>query len=177
MGDFLETIAFLVIFLAWLLRAILKPLMKKRQEEPQGPRPIAPQQEQRPQRTAAELLKELGLDLGEPEEVQEARGPSSSPPSSPGPMPSIPPPLARIPPTPRRKRKESGVRSTKVLLPSVELPTPPAAQPGARPVHALRDGLFRDLRGGPPSLRRAIVLAEVLGPPPGLRSADSAPRQ
>ncbi len=180
----------LVIAVAWMVRLFAAGAKRRRAREGQESIPAPVPQRARPsegarpsERTpppdrdrrsepsragrAADLLRELGLDLEEE--------PVPAAPVAPAPAPSAPPPPT-LPPVPALS---SRVRVSKKPQQVPPLPPPKAAAAelaGARPSSGrLRSRVLRDLQGGVPSLARAVVLAEILGPPVGLKQGASRP--
>ena len=175
--------------------------------EPQRAEQRRAQEQQRKaqaQQSAIDLLRELGLDLEEkavpppPAPAQAPRAPVPPPP------PAIPPSERRtragVPPSraPGRRSVSEGAPPAATPrgggqlqpMPSISsVAVPPAAPDLGSSLHKPSDGetrlqasrlrsrVLQDLRGGASSLARAIVLREVLGPPPGLRPPGSGPER
>lgn len=112
----------------------------------------------------AELLRELGLDVEEPAAYQ------PPPPLIPEPPP--PPPVVSAggvleAPPPLIDEEIAGDSPVLRIEPLGELGAPGAGSgPAAQ--------ILRDLRGGPTTLARAVLLADILAPPPGLRPPGEA---
>jgi hypothetical protein len=141
--DLIENLAFLVILVAWLLRAVLGPMMRRKLQNQQpgatatGPQAAAQQgasrpqgqgpKEQKPKRTAADILRELGLDPEAPP-VQVPPPPPPAPTRAPGARrPAVGATAARgpLPPAPTRA---PGTRAPGTRRPAA--PAPESAQEG-----------------------------------------------
>jgi hypothetical protein len=103
-----------------------------------------------------------------------------------------PPPLTSIPPAPRPGRDRALEAARAATPPSAaefgDWVTAPLPETGTRLISTLRPtvsesrppsavarGVFKDLRQGPESLARAIVLKEILGRPVGLQTERNLP--
>lgn len=192
--ELLETLAFLVVFIAWILRAMLSPIAKRRkqqremeeairqpQTQPQQPvrreqRPVQ-QQSQPPaeaqaesaqpvRKTAVELLRELGLDLEATaqEEPREAR-----------------PRQAESRETPSREWRSASGEAHPEWLPPPPVPAAPPVQT-APPVQ--RPSARRDRAKPPPQALQSLppipemadaeIQAPIKLPKVGHTAADAA---
>ncbi|MCB1056578.1 MAG: hypothetical protein KDD11_13835 [Acidobacteria bacterium] len=149
--------------------------------QPAGPAASSPEEEMR--RRAAEVFRRLGLDVDEMSGRSGDR--PAARPASPPPPPTAPQQPPSAPRTSRWDPKPVSLEAPPPLLAPDEshsmlgAPAPLGGEgPGLRQPAAgggLALEVLEDLRGGPASLARAVLLSEILGPPVALRSPDDRP--
>lgn len=164
------------------MQPTLAPAPMQRQEPTAptgaGSRPVA---EEAARDRTAELFRRLGLDLDEmTRPAQSAAAPASGRPASPPPPPPVPERAA--------SRWDGKMPATLKAPPPLIVPDDshtmleaPASLGGEgpvprrlRPAGGLAVEILDDLRGGASGLSRAMVLAEILGPPVALRPPDDS---